>query len=383
MSRQFRIPLHVPTTSEGARRAVAEVLDSAQLVGDGRFGRLAEQSIAKVTGSPRVLLVPSATAALELALLCLGLGPGDEVILPSFTFPSCANAVALRGATPVFCDIRADTLSVDLACVQACLSERTRAVMAVHYGGNVADVAPLRAWCEAHGLALVEDAAQCIGASLNGQAAGTFGHLGALSFHGTKNIGAGEAGALLVNDERWASRAEILREKGTDRARFMRGEVARYAWQDLGSSWVVSELVAAYLWGQLQDAESITRERRALWQRYADLLAPAERRGWLTCPVITPGAHHNGHVFAVLLPDALTRQQVQAGLQAQGIEAASHFVPLHSAPAGQRWGRAPVPLPVTESISDRLLRLPLWPGLPRQEQDFVVHTLIALCERKP
>ncbi|HLO93819.1 MAG TPA: aminotransferase class I/II-fold pyridoxal phosphate-dependent enzyme, partial [Burkholderiaceae bacterium] len=307
-----QVPFVRPYFSPRARANVESLLREPQLVGDGHWGKHCERQLEALTGCRRALLTPSATAALELSIMVLGLGPGDEVILPSFTFPSCANAVALRGATPVFCDVDPQTLCATLATIEPCRTERTRAVMVVHYGGLVADMPPLADWCRRHGLALIEDAAQAIGAALHGRMAGTFGDLGVLSFHGTKNVGCGEGGALLLNDERWLHRCEILREKGTDRSRFLRGEIDKYSWQDLGSSWIIGELSAAYLAGQLDDLELINDARRTHWRHYAAALRPLADRGMLQLPPWPDGVQHNGHCFYVLLPDAERQQRVQA-----------------------------------------------------------------------
>lgn len=374
----IKIPFNRPYSSPKAHRALGQLLRRPELVGDGTWGHRCEQQLNEVTGCRNVLLTPSATAALELSMLALGVGPGDEVILPSFAFSSCANAVALRGAVPVFCDVRPDTMCADLECIKPCLTARTRAVMILHYGGNVADMHPLLAWCKAHELTLVEDAAQAIGASLDGQAAGTFGSLGAVSFHETKNIGAGEAGALLINDERLRDLIAIHRDKGTDRLRFLRGEVEKYSWQSLGSSWVVSELVSAYLSGQLEDLDTVNSERRRLWQRYHAELETMETHGFLLRPGTTFGAVHNGHCFYVILPGTSDLKRVQAGLLDRGIQTVRHYAPLHESPAGQRYGRTPVSLDVTDSYAERLLRLPIWPGLKDEEQDFIIESLQAL-----
>jgi dTDP-4-amino-4,6-dideoxygalactose transaminase len=377
----YRIPLTRPFIPprglEYLQRAIAE----STLVGDGAFSRACERDLEAMTGSPRVVLTPSGTAAIELAALALDLSPGDEVVMPSFTFPSTANAFALRGAVPVFCDVRGDTLNVDRACIEPCLGPRTRAIVVVHYAGNPCDMAPIVELCRSRGLVLVEDAAQAIGATQDGTAAGCFGDFGAFSFHATKNLACGEGGALAVNRAESLERIEILREKGTDRSRFLRGEVDKYSWQDIGSSWVVSELVAAYLKAQLECAAPIAAQRLQLWQRYQVALAPLQADGVLRRPVLTPGATHNAHLYPILLPDESTQVAVGAALRAQGIEASRHYVPLHRAPAGRRLGRAPVPLAVTDSVADRLLRLPLWPGLSTGDQDEVIERLHEILRR--
>lgn len=378
----FRIPLARHFVHPLAQANVVEAIATGAMIGDGPFARRCERRLRELTGAAHAFLTPSATAALELAALGLDLQVGDEVVLPSFTFPSTANAMALRGAVPVFCDVRADTLNVDAATVAACIGPRTRAVVVVHYAGNPAAMPALVELCRAAGIASIEDAAQALGASLDGSAAGSFGDYGAISFHGSKNLGCGEGGVLLTSDAARAARAEIQREKGTDRSRFMRREIDKYVWQELGSSWVVSELVAAFLEAQLRGVEAVTEGRRAAWARYAELLAPAEAAGLLERPGLTPGARHNGHGFHVILPDARRRDHASAALRADGIEATRHYVPLHSAPAGRRLGRAGA-LPVTESLAERLLRLPLWHDITPLEQEEVVDRLLRAARTCP
>jgi dTDP-4-amino-4,6-dideoxygalactose transaminase len=372
----FRIPLSQSFVHPRALPQVALAAQSGNLAGSGAYAQACERRLGALTGAAKTLLTPSATAALELAALALKLRPGDEVVLPAYTFPSTANVVALRGAVPVFCDVRPDTLNVGVDEIAACLTPKTRAVIVVHYAGNPVDMPPIVECCRQHGLGLVEDAAQALGASLHGTPAGRFGDLGALSFHGSKNLGCGEGGALLVNLPGLGERAEVQREKGTDRARFLRGEVERYAWQDIGSSYVVSELVAAFLDAQLQAVDSVTEGRREAWHRYHLRMAAAESAGLLRRPLLTPGGRHNGHIYWVLLKDAATRQRVSAELAAQGIEATRHYVPLHNAPAGLRLGRTPRVPRVTEEVAERLLRLPLWHDIGEGVQDEVVTRLL-------
>lgn len=372
----FRIPLAKPLVHPEALANVGAAIEAGSMAGNGAFGRRCEQRLMAISGAPHAFLTPSATAALELAALCLDLRPGDEVVMPSFTFPSTANAVALRGAVPVFCDVRADTLNVDRDGVAACIDARTKAVIVVHYAGNPAAMAPIVELCRGAGLGLIEDAAQALGASLDGAAVGGFGQYGALSFHGSKNLGCGEGGALLVNSAALAARAETLREKGTDRSRFMRGEIDKYSWQDLGSSWVVSELVAAFLAAQLQAVEWVTDARRAAWARYHERLDAAEATGLLRRPGLTPGSRHNGHTYYVVLNDAATCDHVGRALRGQGIEVSRHYVPLHSSPAGRRLGRVLRPLPVTDDVAERQLRLPLWHDISDDQQDEVVASLM-------
>ena len=383
----FKIPLIKPRVHPDATRNLNAAIAAGNLAGRGPFSDRCEARLVGITGSHRALLTPSGKAALELAAMTVGLESGDEVIMPSFTFPSTASAVALRRAVPVFCDVRPDTLNVDARLIAECLTPRTRAVMVVHYAGNPAEMFAIKALCEQAGLLLIEDAAQALGASLGGIAAGCFGQVGALSFHATKNIGCGEGGAMLVNDPALVDVAEVIQDKGTDRAAFLRKNVGRYTWQALGSSWVVGELTAAFLDAQLNDVEVVAEARRQAWQRYHRLLQDAEARQLLTRPALTQGARHNGHIYQVILPNSDCSQRVCVALGEHGIEANRHYVPLHSSPAGRRLGRILRPLPVTDDLPERLLRLPIWPGISESEQqevaDRLVHSIHANLERPP
>lgn len=374
------IPLSRPAVTGRELDYIGQALQSGQLAGDGPFGRRCEGLLHQAVGRA-ALLTPSCTAALELAALVLGLQPGDEVVMPSFTFPSTANAFVLRGCTPVFCDIRTDTLNLDERLLEQAFTPRTKAVVVVHYAGNPAAMASINAVCRPRGIAVIEDAAQALGASLDGVAAGALGDMAAFSFHATKNIGCGEGGALMLPQGGMLARAEILREKGTDRSRFLRCEVDRYSWQDIGSSYVVSELQSAALLAQLESLEEITRQRVAAWDRYLALLEPLEREGWLTRPTLTPGARHNAHLFPVQLCAPARQAAVLAGLLARGVAASAHYVPLHEAPAGRRFGRVSGDLGVTERASRAILRLPLWAGIDESVQRQVTAALAACLVR--
>lgn len=325
-----------------------------------------------MTGSPKVLLTSSGTAALELACLLLDLGPGDEVIVPSFTFSSCANAIALRGAIPVFVDIRPDTLNLDERLIESALTRRTRAIMPVHYAGVAADMDAIMNTTRRHGLAVIEDAAQGVCAAYSGSPLGTIGKLGAFSFHGSKNISCGEGGALLINDKALVERAEIIWEKGTNRSRFIRGEVDKYTWLELGSSFLPSEITVALLVCQLEHAHAITARRRLAWQHYHVALAELEAEGLLRRPFVPQKCDSNGHIYAVIMPTAQTRDAMLNELKSRGVHATFHYVPLHSAPAGQRLGRTPATMDVTDDLSARLLRLPLFSDITPADQDYVV-----------
>jgi dTDP-4-amino-4,6-dideoxygalactose transaminase len=310
-----------------------------------------------------------------MAALLVDLAPGDEVIMPSWTFSSTANAFVLRGAVPVFVDIRPDTLNIDEKLIERAITRRTKAICVVHYAGVGAEMETIGRIAAAHGLAVIEDAAQGLHAKWAGRPLGTFGQFAAFSFHETKNIIAGEGGALLVHDPADFMRAEIIWEKGTNRAQFKRQEVAKYNWVDLGSSYLPSDIIAAFLLAQLEQGEAITAHRLGLWQRYFDGLADLEAKGLLTRPTIPAGCSHNGHIFYVLVRDATQRDAVLTELTGAGVNAVTHYVPLHSAPAGTRFGRTAGPMTHTDDVAARLIRLPLHPQLTLGQQEFVAAEL--------
>jgi len=305
----------------------------------------------------------------------LNIQPGDEIIMPSYTFVSTANAFVLRGGVPVFVDIREDTLNLDERLVEPAITSRTRAIAPVHYAGVACEMDAIMTIAKRHHLHVVEDAAQGVMATYKGRALVSIGDLGAYSFHETKNVIAGEGGALLVNDPSLALRAEIIREKGTDRSRFFRGEVDKYTWQEVGSSFLPGELIAAFLWAQFEEADRITNERLASWQRYHEILEPLETKGILRRPIVPHECHQNAHMYYVLLAPEIERQKVLEAFKRNDIWAVFHYVPLHSSPAGRRYGRAHGELKVTHRQSERLVRLPLWVGLSTEQQDRVVNVL--------
>jgi dTDP-4-amino-4,6-dideoxygalactose transaminase len=360
----------------------AEAQRNHHLSGDGPFTKRCHQWIERRTGCAKALLTHSCTSALDLAALVLDIEKGDEVILPSYTFVSTANAFVLRGAVPVFVDIREDTLNLDEQLIEAAVTPRTRAIVPVHYAGVSCEMDSIVAIAKRHNLKVVEDAAQGIMASYKGRALGAIGDLGSFSFHETKNIISGEGGSLLVNDPKLASRAEIVREKGTDRGRFHRGEVDKYTWQDVGSSFLPSEITAAFLWAQFEEAEQITKGRLLIWQRYHEMLAPLEQQGRLRRPVVPPECKHNGHMYYVLLAPEIDRQMVLSELKRNQIGAVFHYVPLHSSPAGMRFGRPHGNLSLTTSLSQRLIRLPMWFGLNELQQRRVVGILGAILQKQ-
>jgi dTDP-4-amino-4,6-dideoxygalactose transaminase len=369
------IPFNKPYMTGRELEYIAEAHANGHLSGDGTFTKRCHAWLERTTGTRRALLTHSCTGALEMASLLMDLAPGDEVIMPSFTFVSTANAVVLRGAVPVFVDIRADTLNLDENLIESAITPRTRAISVVHYAGVGCEMDAILAIAKRHGLMVVEDAAQGILSTYKGRPLGSIGEVGALSFHETKNIISGEGGALLVNDPKLVERAEIIREKGTNRSQFFRGQVDKYTWVDVGSSYLPSEILAAFLAAQIEDAEAITRRRLALWNRYHDAFSALESRGVLRRPIIPAHCTHNAHMYYVLLNDLETRTRFIAAMKAKDIHPVFHYVPLHSAPAGQRYARTSGPLPITDAAGDRLARLPLW--LPDMDQQRVIDAVEA------
>jgi len=360
----MKIPFNKPFTIAGELENIAAAVREGHLAGDGRFTRQCHQWLEQNLGARRALLTHSCTAALEMAAILCDLEPGDEVIMPSFTFVSTANAFVLRGAVPVFVDIRPDTLNLDEQQVARAITPRTRAIVPVHYAGVACEMDTLMALARSRELVVVEDAAQGILAEYKGRKLGAIGHLGCLSFHETKNVISGEGGALLVNDPRFLERAEIIREKGTNRAQFFRGEVDKYTWVDLGSSFLPSELIGAFLWAQLERADEINATRMQICAAYRQGLEALAQRGVLALPQPEPeGIEGNGHLFYLLLKDLAARSGLIAHLKSRGVHSVFHYVPLHSAPAGRKFGRAAGPMTVTDDVAGRLLRLPLYYGL--------------------
>ncbi len=368
------IPFNRPYMTGREQLNLEAVLAGGKLSGDGPFTQRCQDWLQAQTGA-HSLLVHSCTAALEMMALLLELGPGDEVILPSYTFVSTASAFALRGVTLRYVDIREDTLNIDETRIEAAITPATRAICVVHYAGVSCAMDEIMTIARRHQLWVCEDAAQGLMASYQGRPLGSIGHLGAFSFHETKNIVSGEGGALLVNDSALSAAAEICREKGTDRSQFLRGEVDKYSWQALGSSYLPGELIAAFLAAQLDAAEDITRQRLALWKDYHQQLDGLEAAGSLRRPIVPADCEHNAHMYAVLLNSDCDREALIARLREAGVQAASHYVPLHQSVFGQQRSGA-VSLPVTESLAPRLLRLPLWAGMSEQQLARVVHALV-------
>jgi dTDP-4-amino-4,6-dideoxygalactose transaminase len=370
-----RIPFNWPHMTGKELYYIAESHFNGRLAGDGPFTRRCHEWIERRTGCSKALLTHSCTAALEMAALLMDVQPGDEIIMPSYTFVSTANAFVLRGGVPVFVDIREDTLNLDERLITDAITPRTRGIAPVHYAGVACEMDTIMSIAKQHDLFVVEDAAQGVMSSYKGRALGSIGQLGAYSFHETKNVISGEGGALLVNDAKLAQRAEIIREKGTDRSRFFRGQVDKYTWQEPGSSYLPGELIAAFLWAQLEEADRITNERLQCWDRYHSLLEPLAAEGLLRRPVVPEGHQHNAHMYYVILSAEVDRAKVLDIFRRSDIGAVFHYVPLHSSPGGQQHGRTHGSLEVTDRQSDRLIRLPLWLGISAAQQERVVETL--------
>ncbi len=371
------IPFNKPYMTGKELGCIAQAHANGHLAGDGSFTRQCAAWLEARSGAPRVLLTHSCTAALEMAAMLAEIGPGDEVIMPSYTFVSTANAFVLRGATPVFVDIRPDTLNLDETRIEAAITTRTKAIVPVHYAGVGCDMDTIMEIAKRHNLLVIEDAAQGVMASYKGRALGSIGHMAAFSFHETKNIISGEGGALLINDARFIERAEIIREKGTNRSQFFRGQVDKYTWADCGSSYLPSELIAAFLWAQMEEADSITERRLAIWRRYHAALAPLEAADLLRRPVLPADTTHNAHMYYVLLPNVDKRTDFIAKMKSAGISTVFHYVPLHSSPHGKRTGRSHGSMTHTDNLSERLVRLPLWLGL-EEMQDEVIRA-VGIC----
>ena len=378
--KEHRIPFNWPYMTGKELHYIAQAHANGSLAGDGLFTKRCHSWLEERAGCSKALLTHSCTGALEMAALLLDIQPGDEIIMPSYTFVSTANAFVLRGGIPVFVDIREDTLNLDERLIEAAITPRTRVIAPVHYAGVSCEMDTIVSIAKRYGLKIVEDAAQGVMASYKGRALGSIGDLGAYSFHETKNVISGEGGALLVNDPALALRAEIIREKGTDRSRFFRGEVDKYTWQEVGSSFLPGELIAAFLSAQLEEADRITQERLASWQRYHELLEPLEFKGILRRPIVPDDCQHNAHMYYVLLAPEIDRKKVLDVFKRNDIWSVFHYVPLHSSPAGKRYGRVHGDLDVTNQQSERMVRLPLWVGLSDEQQYRVVDVLSRVAQ---
>ncbi len=377
LSVTYRIPFNRPTSAPQARDLILEALASEQLSGNGTFGRSCELSLEQLTGAHKALLTNSCSGALDVSAALLGATPGDDVIVPSFTFVSTANAFASRGIRPVFADCRQDTLNVDHSTIAPLIGPRTKAIVVMHYGGVSCDMDPILELARTRGLVVIEDNAHGLFGSYKGRPLGSMGAVATQSFHETKNLTCGEGGALLVNDRTLLERAEAIREKGTNRSRFFRGQVDKYTWVDYGSNYLLSELQAALLLAQFRHHEAIQEKRAAIWHRYDAGLSDWARQNGVRPPVVPADCRHPSHLYYVLLPDASARPLLIDHLKARGIPAVFHYVPLHSSPMGRRVGAATGGCPVTDDISERLLRLPFYTDLTRDDQDLVIE---AVCQ---
>jgi dTDP-4-amino-4,6-dideoxygalactose transaminase len=369
------IPFNRPLFLAQGLDHVRAAFQNNHISGNGPFTRQCEEFIEKHLGIRKVLLTTSCTDALELSALLLDIKPGDEVILPSFTFVSTANAFALRGARPVFSDVRPDTLNLDEAKLESLITPKTRAIVPVHYAGIGCEMDEINRIATRHGVPVEEDNAHGLFGKYKGRWLGTLGALATQSFHETKNITCGEGGALLINDPRYAERAEILREKGTNRARFLRGQVDKYSWVDLGSSFVMSDVLAALLRAQLEVWPDIQAKRREIWQRYHAALAPWARAQGVRQPIVPDHCEQSWHMYYLLLPSLAARTALIDHLKARGIFAVFHYLPLHLSEYARRWGGRPGDCPVSEEASDRLLRLPFFNSLTADQQDRVITSL--------
>lgn len=360
---------------------IAQAHTNGHLSGDGMFTKKCHAWLEAHTGAHKALLTHSCTAALEMAAILADIQPGDEVIMPSYTFVSTANAFVLRGGIPVFVDIRPDTLNIDETLIEAAITARTKAIVPVHYAGVPCEMDTIMDIACRYNLLVIEDAAQGIMSKYKGKPLGSIGHLGAYSFHETKNIISGEGGALLINDKRFAERAEVIREKGTNRGQFFRGQVDKYTWVDAGSSYLPGEVIAAFLWAQMEEAQSITQKRMDIWQQYHEALAPLEHAGKLRRPIVPEDCQHNAHMYYVLLESLEQRTEVILQLKQHSIMTVFHYVPLHSSPAGKKYGRTSAELKHTDNLADRLLRLPLWVGVEAHQQKIMDELCICIAGR--
>lgn len=379
----MNIPFNKPYMTGKELWYIAQAHAAGHLAGDGAYTKKCNEWLEQRTGALKALLTHSCTAALEMAAILADIRPGDEVIMPSYTFVSTANAFVLRGAVPVFVDIRPDTLNIDETLIEAAITARTKAIVPVHYAGVGCEMDTIMDIAMRHDLLVIEDAAQGIMSSYNGRPLGSIGHMAAFSFHETKNIISGEGGALLINDPRFVERAEIIREKGTNRSQFFRGRVDKYTWVDIGSSYLPGEIIAAFLWAQMEEADSITKRRLGLWHLYHSGLSALETAGFVRRPIIPAVCRHNAHMYYLLLENLDARTRFINALMDDDIGAVFHYVPLHRAPYGLGAGKTVAPLTHTDDLSDRLVRLPLWLGLESDMERVVERIANALGGRQP
>lgn len=372
------IPFNKPSITALEARYLADALEHSKLSGDGKYTARVYGQLKERLGLDHVLLTTSGTTALEMASILIDLAPGDEVIVPSFTFSSTVNAFLLRGAKPVFCDIRPDTFNMDETKIEGLITGRTRAIYCVDYAGVPCEMDEINALAARHGLFVIEDAAQAVGSTYKGRTAGTLGEFGCFSFHETKNYVMGEGGAIVLNEEKYMERAEIIREKGTNRSQTLRGFVDKYTWHDIGSSFLPSDLLAAVLSAQLERYDEIMEKRLGIWNFYHAALEPLEAAGKLRRAVVPGHVAHNGHMYNIVLPSDEARTRLTQGLKERGIMAYICYVPLHSAPMGRRLGNRPEDCPITEEYGSRVLRLPLYAGMRPEDTEAVVRAVSEL-----
>ena len=371
------ISFNIPPCVGNELEYVKQAIDSHKICGDGQFTKKCNAWLEQRFQAQMVLLTTSATTALDMAALLCGLKPGDEVILPSFTFSSTATAFVLAGASLVFVDVRPDTMNIDETKIEAAITEKTKVIVPMHYAGVACEMDTIMEIAKRHGLMVVEDAAQGVMSTYKGKALGTIGDFGCFSFHETKNYSMGEGGALVINNPAYNERAEILREKGTDRSKFFRGQVDKYTWVDFGDSYLPSELNAAYLWGQLEVADQINENRLATWNAYHEAFLPLQEAGKLTLPVIPDGCVHNAHMYYLKCKDLQERTELISFLKERGVQAVFHYIPLHSAPAGRKFGRMSGEDRYTTVESERLVRLPMYYGLTDHDRETVISAVRA------
>jgi dTDP-4-amino-4,6-dideoxygalactose transaminase len=372
----MKIPFNKPFIIGRELEYIAQAVANGHIAGDGVFTKKCQTWMEQTFGSRKVLLTHSCTAALEMAAILCDTQPGDEIIMPSFTFVSTANAFALRGGVPIFIDIRHDNLNMDESLIEAAITTKTKAIVPVHYAGVPCEMDIIMDIANKHYLYVIEDAAQSFLSTYKRRHLGAIGHLGCLSFHETKNIISGEGGALLINDSEFTEHAEIIREKGTNRSKYFRGQVDKYTWVDIGSSFLPSELVGAFLYAQLEQAEKIIAERRKIFQRYMDLLKPLEKKGKIRLPFVESERECNGHIFYVITRNLEERTRIIAYLKQKGINTVFHYIPLHSSPAGMKYGRTSGDMIVTNEMSDRIIRLPLFYEINEADVEKVVGGLV-------
>lgn len=371
-----KILFNRPHLTGNEQHYIAEALMSGHLSGDGPYTKKCHRWLEQRTGCSKALLTHSCTAALEMAALLLNIQPGDEVIMPSYTFVSTANAFVLRGAVPVFVDIREDTLNIDEKLIESSITERTKAIVPVHYAGVACEMDAIVDIARRYELVVIEDAAQGVMAKYKGRELGSIGDLGAFSFHETKNIISGEGGALIVNNAEFSERAEVIREKGTNRSRFLRGQVDKYTWEECGSSYLASDIIAAFLWAQLEDAENITQQRLDIWNQYHDAFGFIEKSGRISRPFVPKECGHNAHMYYLKLNDLEDRTNFISEMSARGVICPFHYIPLHLSPAGNKFSKKSTNLSVTRDTGERIVRLPLWVGMG-SKQEKVIESVIS------